>query len=128
MPRTPTLAFRHDQEFVRCDQDRTTDLLASTDADHVFATLSNDHAGNHKNTVARETSDEIGHLRDYSWLMIEALRLLGSRAGSSRYVSDAALEGGAVVMTLSGANPFVATIYPPVQAGWITTHHPINAA
>ena len=57
--------------------------------------------------------------RDYAWLMIEALRRLGF---ASRFVTgylyDAALDGGAVGMSGSGATHAWLQVFLP-GAGWL---------
>ena len=62
-----------------------------------------------------------GTCRDYAWLMIEALRRLGF---ASRFVTgylyDAALDGGAVGVTGSGATHAWLRVFSPVPVGWIT--------
>lgn len=59
-----------------------------------------------------------GTCRDYAWLMIEALRRLGFACRFvSGYLYDAALDGGEVGMTGSGATHAWLQIYLP-GAGW----------
>jgi transglutaminase-like putative cysteine protease len=70
-----------------------------------------------------------GTCRDYAWLMIEALRRLGFAARFvSGYIYDAALDGGDVGMTGSGATHAWVQVFLP-GAGWMNydpTNH-INA-
>ena len=70
-----------------------------------------------------------GTCRDYAWLMIEALRRLGFAARFvSGYIYDAALDGGEVGMTGSGATHAWVQVFLP-GAGWMNydpTNH-INA-
>ncbi|MDJ0607061.1 transglutaminase family protein, partial [Microcystis sp. M53602_WE12] len=59
-----------------------------------------------------------GTCRDYAWLMIEALRRLGLACRFvSGYLYDAALDGGEVGMTGSGATHAWLQVYLP-GAGW----------
>ncbi|MCP9841576.1 transglutaminase family protein [Synechococcus sp. J7-Johnson] len=59
-----------------------------------------------------------GTCRDYAWLMIEALRRLGFACRFvSGYLYDAALDGGEVGMTGSGATHAWLQVYLP-GAGW----------
>jgi transglutaminase-like putative cysteine protease len=70
-----------------------------------------------------------GTCRDYAWLMIEALRRLGFAARFvSGYIYDAALDGGDIGMTGSGATHAWVQVFLP-GAGWMNydpTNH-INA-
>jgi transglutaminase-like putative cysteine protease len=70
-----------------------------------------------------------GTCRDYAWLMIEALRRLGFAARFvTGYIYDAALDGGAVGTTGSGATHAWLQVFLP-GAGWMNydpTNH-INA-
>jgi transglutaminase-like putative cysteine protease len=70
-----------------------------------------------------------GTCRDYAWLMIEALRRLGFAARFvTGYIYDAALDGGEVGMTGSGATHAWVQVFLP-GAGWMNydpTNH-INA-
>jgi transglutaminase-like putative cysteine protease len=70
-----------------------------------------------------------GTCRDYAWLMIEALRRLGFSARFvSGYIYDAALDGGDVGITGSGATHAWVQVFLP-GAGWMNydpTNH-INA-
>jgi len=59
-----------------------------------------------------------GTCRDYAWLMVEALRRLGLACRFvSGYLYDAALDGGDVGMTGSGATHAWVQVYLP-GAGW----------
>jgi transglutaminase-like putative cysteine protease len=59
-----------------------------------------------------------GTCRDYAWLMVEALRRLGLACRFvSGYLYDAALDGGDVGMTGSGATHAWLQVYLP-GAGW----------
>lgn len=59
-----------------------------------------------------------GTCRDYAWLMIEALRRLGFACRFvSGYLYDAALDGGEIGMTGSGATHAWLQVYLP-GAGW----------
>jgi transglutaminase-like putative cysteine protease len=70
-----------------------------------------------------------GTCRDYAWLMIEALRRLGFAARFvTGYIYDAALDGGDVGMSGSGATHAWVQVFLP-GAGWMNydpTNH-INA-
>jgi transglutaminase-like putative cysteine protease len=68
---------------------------------------------------AQTLQSRSGTCRDYAWLMIEALRRLGFAARFvSGYIYDAALDGGEVGMTGSGAtHAWVETFLP--GAGWM---------
>jgi transglutaminase-like putative cysteine protease len=74
-------------------------------------------------------SSRSGTCRDYAWLMIEALRRLGFAARFvSGYIYDAALDGGEVGATGSGATHAWVQVFLP-GAGWMNydpTNH-INA-
>ena len=66
-----------------------------------------------------------GTCRDYAWLMIEALRRLGFAARFvSGYIYDAALDGGDVGMTGSGATHAWVQVFLP-GAGWMN-YDPTN--
>jgi transglutaminase-like putative cysteine protease len=66
-----------------------------------------------------------GTCRDYAWLMIEALRRLGFAAHFvSGYIYDAALDGGDVGMTGSGATHAWVQVFLP-GAGWLN-YDPTN--
>ncbi|UBF30005.1 transglutaminase family protein (plasmid) [Kovacikia minuta CCNUW1] len=66
-----------------------------------------------------------GTCRDYAWLMIEALRRLGFACRFvSGYLYDAALDGGEVGMTGSGATHAWLQVYLP-GAGW-RSYDPTN--
>jgi transglutaminase-like putative cysteine protease len=66
-----------------------------------------------------------GTCRDYAWLMIEALRRLGFACRFvSGYLYDAALDGGEIGMTGSGATHAWLQVYLP-GAGWLN-YDPTN--
>ena len=74
---------------------------------------------------AKTLHSKSGTCRDYAWLMIEALRRLGFAARFvSGYIYDAALDGGEVGMTGSGATHAWVEIFLP-GAGWMD-HDPTN--
>lgn len=106
------------KSFVVGDQDNTLDVLQ-----RMMNTI-------HKNLTyqAREVEGtqppgetlrlQSGTCRDYAWLMIEALRRLGFACRFvSGYLYDAALDGGEVGMTGSGATHAWLQVYLP-GAGW----------
>ena len=67
-----------------------------------------------------------GTCRDFAWLMIETLRRLGFAARFiSGYLYDAALDGGAVGMTGSGATHAWLQVFLP-GAGWLD-YDPTNS-
>jgi transglutaminase-like putative cysteine protease len=78
---------------------------------------------------AQTLHSKSGTCRDYAWLMIEALRRLGFAARFiSGYIYDAALDGGDVGATGSGATHAWVQVFLP-GAGWMNydpTNH-INA-
>jgi len=106
------------KSFVAGDQDDTLDVLQRM-MDSINQTLTYQA----RETEGTQSPDETlylksGTCRDYAWLMIEALRRLGF---ACRYVSgylyDAALDGGEVGMTGSGATHAWVQVYLP-GAGW----------
>src|SRR5882757_148886 len=107
------------KSFVAGDQDRTTDVLRRmlTSFRDTFTYRARETEGTQ---IPGETlRTKSGTCRDYAWLMIEALRRLGF---ASRFVSgylyDAALDGGAVGMTGSGATHAWLQVFLP-GAGWM---------
>jgi transglutaminase-like putative cysteine protease len=92
------------KSFVAGDQDQTADVLHRilTAFSDGFSYRARESEGTQSPGETLRTKS--GTCRDYAWLMIEALRRLGF---ASRFVSgylyDAALDGGAVGMTGSGA-------------------------
>jgi transglutaminase-like putative cysteine protease len=101
------------------DQDQTADVLHRilTTFRDGFTYRSRESEGTQSPGETLRTKS--GTCRDYAWLMIEALRRLGF---ASRFVSgylyDAALDGGAVGMTGSGATHAWLQVFLP-GAGWI---------
>jgi transglutaminase-like putative cysteine protease len=107
------------KSFVAGDQDQTADVLH-----RILAAFSNGFSYRARESEGTQSPGETlrtksGTCRDYAWLMIEALRRLGF---ASRFVSgylyDAALDGGAVGMTGSGATHAWVQVFLP-GAGWI---------
>src|SRR3954453_20398315 len=92
------------KNFVAGDQDRATDVLHRMlhTFRQSFRYCARDTEGTQPPSETLRTRS--GTCRDFAWLMIETLRRLGF---ASRFVSgylyDAALDGGAVGMTGSGA-------------------------
>lgn len=80
-------------------------------------------------TPVETLGSKSGTCRDYAWLMIETLRRLGFAARFvSGYIYDAAIDGGNVGMTGSGATHAWVQVFLP-GAGWMNydpTNH-INA-
>jgi transglutaminase-like putative cysteine protease len=117
------------RSFVVESGDRTIDVLARMldtfrDTFHYQARLT-------EGTLSPEETlrSKSGTCRDYAWLMIEALRRLGFAARFvTGYIYDAALDGGEVGMTGSGATHAWVQVFLP-GAGWMNydpTNH-INA-
>jgi len=107
------------KSFVAGDQDQTADVLH-----RILTAFSNGFSYRPRVSEGTQSPGETlrtksGTCRDYAWLMIEALRRLGF---ASRFVSgylyDAALDGGAVGMTGSGATHAWVQVFLP-GAGWI---------
>jgi transglutaminase-like putative cysteine protease len=107
------------KSFVAGDQDQTADVLH-----RILTAFSNGFSYRARVSEGTQSPGETlrtksGTCRDYAWLMIEALRRLGF---ASRFVSgylyDAALDGGAVGMTGSGATHAWVQVFLP-GAGWI---------
>jgi transglutaminase-like putative cysteine protease len=107
------------KSFVAGDQDQTADVLHRilTAFSDGFSYRARESEGTQSPGETLRTKS--GTCRDYAWLMIEALRRLGF---ASRFVSgylyDAALDGGAVGMTGSGATHAWVQVFLP-GAGWI---------
>jgi transglutaminase-like putative cysteine protease len=105
--------------FVAGDHDRTIDVVHRmlTTFRHSFSYSSREAEGTQ--TPGETLRTKSGTCRDYAWLMIEALRRLGF---ASRFVTgylyDAALDGGAVGMTGSGATHAWLQVFLP-GAGWL---------
>ena len=107
------------KRFVAGDQDQTVDVLR-----RMLAAFPSQFSYRARETEGTQTPGETlrkksGTCRDYAWLMVEALRRLGF---ASRFVSgylyDAALDGGKVGMTGSGATHAWLQVFLP-GAGWL---------
>lgn len=107
------------KSFVAGDQDRTTDVLR-----RILSTFRDGFTYRPRDAEGTQSPGETlrvksGTCRDYAWLMIEALRRLGF---ASRFVTgylyDAALDGGVVGMTGSGATHAWLQVFLP-GAGWL---------
>jgi transglutaminase-like putative cysteine protease len=107
------------KSFVAGDQDRTADVLHRIlrSFRESFSYRSREAEGTQSPGETLRTRS--GTCRDYAWLMIEALRRLGLAARFvSGYLYDAALDGGAVGMTGSGATHAWLQVFLP-GAGWL---------
>lgn len=104
--------------FVAGDQDTTLDVLNRM-MDTIHTTLKYQAREAEGTQSPGETlRTGTGTCRDYAWLMIEALRRLGMACRFvSGYLYDAALDGGEVGMTGSGATHAWLQVYLP-GAGW----------
>lgn len=113
------------KNFVAGDQDQTLDMLQRM-MDCVNSTLSYQAREAEGTQSPGETLRlKSGTCRDYAWLMIEALRRLGLACRFvSGYLYDAALDGGEVGMTGSGATHAWLQVYLP-GAGW-RSYDPTN--
>jgi transglutaminase-like putative cysteine protease len=104
--------------FVAGDQDNTLDVLKRM-METIHTTIQ--YQGREvEGTQApgKTLATGTGTCRDYAWLMIEALRRLGLACRFvSGYLYDAALDGGEVGMTGSGATHAWLQVYLP-GAGW----------
>lgn len=106
------------KKFVLGDQDNTLDILQ-----RMMDTIWNTFEYQARDTEGTQPPGETlrtqsGTCRDYAWLMIEALRRLGFACRFvSGYLYDAALDGGEVGMTGSGATHAWLQVYLP-GAGW----------
>lgn len=104
--------------FVAGDQDDTLDVLRRM-METIHTTLeyqAREAEGTQSPGDTLRTAT--GTCRDYAWLMIEALRRLGLACRFiSGYLYDAALDGGDVGMTGSGATHAWLQVYLP-GAGW----------
>lgn len=113
------------KSFVAGDQDDTLDALQRM-MDTIRTTLTYQT----REAEGTQPPDETlrlksGTCRDYAWLMIESLRRLGFACRFvSGYLYDAALDGGEVGMTGSGATHAWLQVYLP-GAGW-RTYDPTN--
>jgi transglutaminase-like putative cysteine protease len=107
------------KSFVAGDQDQTADVLH-----RILTAFSDGFSYRARESEGTQSPGETlrtkcGTCRDYAWLMIEALRRLGFAARFvSGYLYDAALDGGAVGMTGSGATHAWVQVFLP-GAGWI---------
>lgn len=106
------------KQFVRGDQDNTLDVLQRM-MDTIWNTFKYQAREAEGTQIPGETlRTRSGTCRDYAWLMIEALRRLGFACRFvSGYLYDAALDGGDVGMTGSGATHAWLQVYLP-GAGW----------
>lgn len=104
--------------FVAGDQDDSLDVLH-----RMMDTIKQSLTYQSRETEGTQSPVETlrlqsGTCRDYAWLMIEALRRLGFACRFvSGYLYDAALDGGEVGMTGSGATHAWLQVYLP-GAGW----------
>jgi transglutaminase-like putative cysteine protease len=114
------------KSFVAGDQDRTTDVLH-----RLLASFRDSFHYRARDTEGTQSPGETlrtrsGTCRDFAWLMIETLRRLGFAARFvSGYLYDAALDGGAVGMTGSGATHAWVQVFLP-GAGWLD-YDPTNS-
>ncbi|MGI0483797.1 transglutaminase family protein [Pantanalinema rosaneae CENA516] len=106
------------KSFVIGDQDDTLDVLHRM-MDTIRHTLTYQARDAEGTQAPGETlRSQSGTCRDYAWLMIEALRRLGFACRFvSGYLYDAALDGGEIGMTGSGATHAWLQVYLP-GAGW----------
>lgn len=106
------------KRFVAGDQDDTLDVITRM-MDTIHSTLKYEAREAEGTQSPGETlRTGMGTCRDYAWLMIEALRRLGLACRFvSGYLYDAALDGGEVGMTGSGATHAWLQVYLP-GAGW----------
>jgi transglutaminase-like putative cysteine protease len=104
--------------FVAGDQDDTIDVLRRM-METIYTTLKYQaREAEGTQSPAETLRTGTGTCRDYAWLMIEALRRLGLACRFvSGYLYDAALDGGEVGMTGSGATHAWVQVYLP-GAGW----------
>jgi transglutaminase-like putative cysteine protease len=106
------------KSFVAGDQDNTLDAMA-----RMMAAIKDNFTYQSRESEGTQSPGETlrlksGTCRDYAWLMIEALRRLGLACRFvSGYLYDAALDGGEVGMTGSGATHAWLQVYLP-GAGW----------
>ncbi|HEY9753319.1 MAG TPA: transglutaminase family protein [Coleofasciculaceae cyanobacterium] len=107
------------KSFVAGDRDSTIDVLnriMDTIRD-TFTYRAREEEGTQ--TPGQTLSARSGTCRDYAWLMIETLRRLGFACRFiSGYLYDAALDGGDIGMTGSGATHAWLSVFLP-GAGWL---------
>jgi transglutaminase-like putative cysteine protease len=107
------------KSFVAGDRDQTTDVLK-----RILDTIRDTFTYQAREAEGTQSPGETLHsksgtCRDYAWLMIETLRRLGFACRFiSGYLYDAALDGGEVGMTGSGATHAWLQLYLP-GAGWL---------
>jgi transglutaminase-like putative cysteine protease len=113
------------KDFVAGDQDNTLDAIQRM-MDRIKDSLTYQSRETEGTQSPSETLRlRSGTCRDYAWLMIEALRRLGLACRFvSGYLYDAALDGGEVGMTGSGATHAWLQVYLP-GAGW-RSYDPTN--
>ncbi|MDX2230418.1 MAG: transglutaminase family protein [Leptolyngbyaceae cyanobacterium bins.349] len=113
------------KHFVAGDQDETQDVLKRM-MDEIRDTFTYKARDDEGTQLPGDTLfTRSGTCRDYAWLMIEALRRLGFACRFiSGYLYDAALDGGDVGMTGSGATHAWLQVYLP-GAGWLV-YDPTN--
>jgi transglutaminase-like putative cysteine protease len=106
------------KQFLVGDQDDTLDVLERM-MDRIRDTIRYEaREAEGTQSPAETLVRRSGTCRDYAWLMIEALRRLGFACRFvSGYLYDAALDGGDVGMTGSGATHAWVHVYLP-GAGW----------
>ncbi|NJK48346.1 transglutaminase family protein [Candidatus Gracilibacteria bacterium] len=106
------------KSFIAGDRDKTLDVLQRI-MDTINSSLTyeaRELEGTQSPTQTLRLKS--GTCRDFAWLMIEALRRLGFACRFvSGYLYDAALDGGEIGMTGSGATHAWVQIYLP-GAGW----------
>lgn len=107
------------KSFVAGDRDSTIDVLNRI-MDMIrdtFTYRAREEEGTQ--TPGQTLSKRSGTCRDYAWLMIETLRRLGFACRFiSGYLYDAALDGGDIGMTGSGATHAWLSVFLP-GAGWL---------
>jgi transglutaminase-like putative cysteine protease len=106
------------KSFVANSQDRTTDVLQRMLDVFRYGFRYNARESEGTQSPGETLRLKSGTCRDYAWLMVESLRRLGF---ASRFVSgylyDAALDGGEVGATGSGATHAWVEVFLP-GAGW----------
>jgi transglutaminase-like putative cysteine protease len=107
------------KSFVAGDRDDTSDVLK-----RIMDTIRDTFTYQAREAEGTQSPGQTlraksGTCRDYAWLMIETLRRLGLACRFiSGYLYDAALDGGEVGMTGSGATHAWLSVYLP-GAGWL---------